>query len=109
MQVPERPERPRPPRHCQLRDLRIAAVHVYVLLKHFVDYRHVDPCRERHLHVSHRHNQPMTDVTVQRATDVREQRRAARPCTDIDKPSARSLLVEILTTNVLELHDALTD
>jgi hypothetical protein len=51
----------------------------------------------------------MTDVTVQRATDVREQRRAARPCADIDKPSARSLLVEILTTNVLELHDALTD
>ena len=38
----------------------VTAVHFHVLLERLVDHRHVDPRRERHLHLSHRRNQPMS-------------------------------------------------
>ena len=34
------------------------------VLEFLVDDRHIHPRRERHLHVSHRHNQPMTGVRM---------------------------------------------
>jgi len=46
-----------------------------------------------------------TEVALQRAAEIREQRLAGRSYTDIYENSERPLLVEILTTNVLELHD----
>ena len=50
-------------------------------------------------------NLSRTEVALQRAAEIREQRLAGRSYTDIYENSERPLLVEILTTNVLELHD----
>ena len=38
---------------------RVDAVHVHVLDQSFLDHRHVDGRRQRHLHLSHRCNQPI--------------------------------------------------
>jgi hypothetical protein len=46
-----------------------------------------------------------TEVALQRAAEIREQRLAGRSYTDIYEHSERPLLLEILTTNVLELSD----
>ena len=46
-----------------------------------------------------------TEVALQRAAEIREQRLAGRSYTDIYEHSERPLLIEILTTNVLELSD----
>ena len=50
-------------------------------------------------------NQSRTEIALQRAADIREQRLAGRSYTEIYESSEHPLLVEILTTNVLELHD----
>jgi hypothetical protein len=39
---------------------RVDAVHVYLLVEHLVDHRHVDPCREWYLQLRRRGNQPMS-------------------------------------------------
>jgi hypothetical protein len=44
-------------------------------------------------------------VALQRAAEIQEQRLAGRSYTDIYEHSERPLLLEILTTNVLELSD----
>jgi hypothetical protein len=46
-----------------------------------------------------------TEVALQRAADIREQRLAGRSYTDIYEHSERPHLVEILSTNLLELSD----
>ena len=46
------------------RSCGLPAVHFYVLLELLVDDRHIDPRRQRDLHVSHRRNQPMIEVEV---------------------------------------------
>jgi hypothetical protein len=61
----------------------ITAVYFYVLLEQLVDHRHIDPGRERQLHVSHRRNQPMTEVTLRHGTEIQEQRHTGRPYDDI--------------------------
>jgi len=50
-------------------------------------------------------NLARTAVALQRATQIREQRLAGRTYTEIYERSEHPLLVEILTMNVLELHD----
>jgi hypothetical protein len=50
-------------------------------------------------------NVSRTEVALQRAAEIREQRLAGRSYTEIYEHSERPLLVEILTTNVLELHE----
>jgi hypothetical protein len=50
-------------------------------------------------------NQARTDEALERAAEIQQQRRAGRTYTEIFEESERPLLVEILTTNVLELHD----
>jgi hypothetical protein len=50
-------------------------------------------------------NLSRTAVALERAVQIREQRLAGRTYTEIYEHSDRPLLVEILTTNVLELHD----
>lgn len=52
-----------------------------------------------------RDNLSRTEVALQRATEIREQRLAGRSYTDIYEQSERPQLVEILTMYVLELHD----
>lgn len=52
-----------------------------------------------------RDNLSRTEMALQRATEIREQRLAGRSYTDIYEQSERPQLVEILTMNVLELHD----
>jgi hypothetical protein len=50
-------------------------------------------------------NLSRTAVALERAVQIREQRLAGRTYTEIYEHSEHPLLVEILTTNVLELHD----
>jgi hypothetical protein len=50
-------------------------------------------------------NQDRTDAALVRAAEIRKQRLAGRSYTDIFEHSERPLLIEILTVNVLELHD----
>jgi hypothetical protein len=50
-------------------------------------------------------NMSRTEVALQRAAEIREQRLAGQTYTEIYERSEHPLLVEILTTNVLELHD----
>jgi|ERR1700722_5522338 hypothetical protein len=50
-------------------------------------------------------NQARTHEALQRAQEIRTQRLAGRSYTDIIEHSERPLLVELLTTNVLELHE----
>jgi hypothetical protein len=50
-------------------------------------------------------NLSRTAVALQRATQIREQRLAGHTYTEIYEHSEHPMLVEILTTNVLELHD----
>jgi len=52
-----------------------------------------------------RDNLSRTEMALQRATEIREQRLAGRSYTDIYEQSERPQLVEILTMYVLELHD----
>ena len=51
-------------------------------------------------------NLARTDAALERAAEIREQRLAGRSYTEILEDSDHPLLVELLTTNVLELHDA---
>jgi hypothetical protein len=50
-------------------------------------------------------NLSRTAIAIQRAAEIRQQRLAGRSYTDIYEHSERPLLIEILTTNVLELYD----
>ena len=51
-------------------------------------------------------NLSRTEVALQRAAEIREQRLAGRTYTEIYERSEHPLLLEILTTNVLELSEA---
>ena len=51
-------------------------------------------------------NQARADAALKRATEIREQRLAGRSYTEIIEDLGHPLLVELLTTNVLELYDA---
>jgi hypothetical protein len=50
-------------------------------------------------------NLSRTEIALQRAAEIREQRLAGHSYTEIYEHSERPLLVEILTMNVMELHD----
>jgi hypothetical protein len=50
-------------------------------------------------------NQARTVAALEGAAEIREQRLAGRSYAEIFENSRRPLLVELLTTNVLELHD----
>ena len=51
-------------------------------------------------------NQARADAALKRAAEIRELRLAGRSYTEIIEASEHPLLVELLTTNVLELYDA---
>ena len=51
-------------------------------------------------------NLSRTELALRRAAEIREQRLAGHTYTEIYERSEHPVLVEILTTNVLELHQA---